>query len=237
MKRLSCLIIEDTESDARSLMNMLTQPPLFQRTDWCQTAADALNRLAANTYDLVFLDIRLPDQTGINFLRDTPRRPPIIVMSASLEYALPCYDLQVVDFLSKPFEQSRLQRAIVRALSSNPQESNQSYANSIFLQTNRQLKKFLYGDIQYVEAHGSYTKIHTAQDITIVSHAISWIETQLPATQFLRIQKSFIVNLHHIAAVNSKYVWINTAKLSIGTQYVDLLRQFVGRREGGLNLD
>ena len=235
MKRLSCLIIEDTESDARVLMSMLTRPQVFQQVDWSQTAADALYRLVTASYDLIFLDMRMPDQLGTDFLRDTPQRPPVIVTTANVEYAEPCYDLDVVDFLSKPFEQSRLQRAINRALSSSLAAPPQPYTNSIFLQANRQMKQFHFSDIHFVEAHGAYAKIHSAQGVTVVSHAISWIETQLPATLFLRIQKSFIVNLHHITAVEAKSVWINTTKLSVGSQYVEPLRQFV-RRGDGLDL-
>ena len=231
MKKLSCLIVEDAELDAHLLMNILKQQALFQHMDWSQTATDALCRLATTSYDLIFLDMRMPDQLGTDFLRDTPHRPPVIVMTASLEFAVPCYDLSIVDFLSKPLEQPRLQRAINRTLSKSQTEPINPYTNSIFFQANRQMKRFLFNDIHFVEAHGAYAKIHSSQGATVVSHAISWIETQLPANQFLRIQKSYIVNLHHITAIEARSVWVNTTKLSVGTQYVDQLRQFI-RKDG-----
>ena len=231
MKKFSCLIVEDAEFDAHILRNMLTKQGVFQQIDWCQTAAEALHRLAASAYNLVFLDMRLPDQLGTDFLRDTPRRPPVIVITASLEYAVPCYDLTVADFLVKPLEPSRLQRAINRALSSSQPERDSPFTTSIFFQANRRLQQFPFSDIHFIEAHGAYAKIHSPQGVTVVSHAISWIETQLPTNQFLRVQKSFIVNLRYVTAIDARNVWVNTTKLSVGTQYIDALRQLIRRED------
>ncbi|GAB4040884.1 LytR/AlgR family response regulator transcription factor [Spirosoma jeollabukense] len=231
MKKLSCLLIEDNEFDAQLLMEMLKQQALFQQMDWSQTTADAYHRLVTTTYDLIFLDMHMPDQQGIEFLHDTPNQPPVIVVTAGLEYAARCYELDVVGFLVKPFERFRLYKAINRALSGSRTGLDNPFANSIFLQTNRQQRRFRFNDIQFIEAHGTYTKIHTLQEITVVSHAISALEAQLPATQFMRVQKSFIINLNHITAVEARCVWINTTKVAVGAQYVDLLQKSI-RRDG-----
>lgn len=227
MNSLSCLIIEDSESDARLLTGMLDQLSIFQKIDETQRATEALDQLITFPYDLIFLDIRLPDLPGMDFLRYTPHRPPTIVTTAFLDYAVLCYDLQVADFLLKPFELSRLQRAINRALKSTHEESIKPQTTSIFLQANRQMKQFHFLDIDFIEAHGAYSKIHTTGGVNIVNHAISWIEAKLPLFQFIRIQKSFIVNLSHITAVESRSVWINTTKITVGSQYISQLRQLV----------
>lgn len=227
MKRLSCLIIEDIEIDARILMNMLSELPLLYQADWASTATDALSRLMNQTYDLVFLDMRLPGLLGTELLRDMPQRPPVIVTTSYVEFAEPCYDFDVADFLMKPFVISRLQRSINRALTRNLTQAAQSVAASIFLPTNRRMQQFHFRDILFIEAHGAYTKIHGSQGITIVSTSISWLEAQLPTSAFMRVQKSFIINLHYLTAVEARCVWVGETKITVGTQYRDQLRQLI----------
>lgn len=227
MNKFSCLIIEDTDEDAQFLRDTLVALSIFQQIDVSNTATSALSRLATIHYDLIFLDMQMPDQLGIDFLRETQNRPPVIVVSANVSYALPCYDLEIADFLSKPFEPSRLLRSIKRAFNKTPTAVKKISQNIIFLQANRQTIPFRFKDICFVEAHRDYTKIHSPQTVTIVSHTISWIEMQLPADTFMRIQKSFIVNLNWITAIESRSVWVNKIKLSVGTQYADKVRQFI----------
>lgn len=228
MTTFSCLIVEDNEADSLALKNLLAQIPFLSQVDSCSTAMEALTWLGSTKYDLVFLDVQLPDMSGMDFLRDSPQRPPIIVCSSFMEFAAPCYDLTVADFLLKPFERPRLMRAINRALSISLNDRGMTYSDGIFLHTARRLQQFLFADIKYIEAHGAYSKIYSGSETVTVSDSISWIESQLPPKQFVRIQKSFIINLKQITAIEARNVWIGATKLSVGQQYRDQLRQFVG---------
>jgi DNA-binding LytR/AlgR family response regulator len=229
MKPLSCLIIEDLEADAQLLMQMLSELPVAFKADWCQLPTDVLNRMQQSAYDLVFLDIRLPGLLGTDLLRDMPYRPPVIVVTAYTEYAVDGYDLDVADFLLKPYGRSRLLRAVNRALNrgDNLMSHNLHLQDSIFLQANRRLQQFKFTDILYVEAQGIHAKIHRRQDATVVSHSISCLENQLPTAQFMRVQKSFIVNVQHITAVDARSLWIGLIKISVGARYREPLKQFL----------
>lgn len=228
MTNFSCLIVEDNEVDLLTLKTLLAQVPFLSQIDCCSTAMDALARLGSTKYDLVFLDICLPDMSGMDFLRDLPYRPPIIVCSAHVQFAEPCYDLTIADFLLKPFERSRLMRAINRALTISLNDRSLTYSHGIFLHTARRLQQFLFTDIKYIEAHGAYSKIYSGNEVVTVNDSISWIESQLPPGQFVRIQKSFIINLTQITAIEARNIWLGGTKLSVGQQYRDQLRQFVG---------
>lgn len=227
MLYISCLLIDGNEADSLALQTLLSQVPVFTRVDHASTGSEALCLLASSHYDLVFLDMNLPDMPGLDWLCMTPQRPPVIALSTIAEQAVPCYDLNVADFLLKPLERARLLRAINRGLTINLTERSQTYRQGIFLHTARRLQQFLFDDIQYVEAHGAYSKICTDTETTTVSDSISWIESQLPPSQFVRIQKSFMVNMKRVTAVEARNVWIGKTKLSIGQQYREHLRQLV----------
>lgn len=229
MKPLSCLLIEDLEADAQQLMQMLTELPVAVEVDWCQTSSEVLNRMQRSAYDLIFMDIRLPGFLGTDLLRNTPQRPPVIVVTAYIEYAVEGYDLQIADYLHKPYDRPRLQRSINRALNStgNLTQYQQRPLDSLFLQSNRRMQQFHFSDILYLEASGIYTKVYGPRDVTAVSHSISWLEKQLPNNQFIRVQKSFIVNARHITAVDARSLWINSIRLTVGTQYREPLKQFL----------
>lgn len=242
MKELSCLIIEDLEADAQMLMQMLSELPIVLKIDWSQTASDLLNRLQSETYDFIFLDIRLPMLNGIDLLRETPHLPPVIIVTAYLQYAPDGYDLQVADFLLKPYNRSRLQRAIKRALKGSHIPAIHAFLppESIFLQASRRMKQFLFRSILFIEARGGDAIVHSSQDATTVSHSISWLEAQLPAKQFIRVQKSFIVNIHHITAADARNLWVGKIRITVGIPYRERLKQILiqlGRSGNGTRND
>lgn len=250
MKPLSFLIIEDKKADAHQLLHLLSELPLLHQTDWIQTTTDVFNRLSSGEYDLVFLDIRMPTLQGTDLLRLMPNRPPVIVVTAYIEYAVPSWDLDVTDFLIKPLDRFRLQRAINRALIgpapvslapvSPPPPLKGSASPSIFLPVNRRMQQFYFKDILFIEAQGALAKIQESEGSTLVRTSLTRLETDLPVDQFMRVQKSFIVNIAHIKAIENRNVWVGQTKISVGEPYREQVRQFIamGRRpDPGLNQD
>ena len=208
---------------------MLSELPIAAEVDWCQTASEVMNRMQRSTYDLIFMEMRLPGLLGTDLLRNTPQRPPVIVVTAYSEYAVEGYDLQIADFVLKPYDRPRLQRSINQALNSTGPLTQHMLRplDGIFLQANRRMQKFHFPDILYLKASGICTEIHCIREVTAVSHSISWVEKQLPKNQFIRVQKSFIVNALHVTAVDAQSLWINTTRLTVGRQYRDPLKQFL----------
>lgn len=142
----------------------------------------------------------------------------MIVTTSSPDYALDCYDLEVVDYLVKPYTTDRLMRAISRTVDdklSKPRIDSQN----IFLHVNRRLRKFNFHDIRYLEAFAAYTKIHTVSEVVVTSESISMLEDRLPSSQFIRIQKSFIINLEKLTAIEHRAVLLNETKLPIGQRF------------------
>ena len=229
MKKHTCLIIKDTKADQDIVQELLKQVPLLMQVDCCTTAADAFRLLTEHVYDLIFLDMQLPGQSGLDWLRASPHRPPVIITTAFPDFAVDCYDLNVADYLLKPFPLIRLQRALNRALTMQVSERSLTDRDSIYLYHDRRLQQFRFDDILYFEAYGAYTKIHSITDFVAVNESISAIEERLPGGQFMRIQKSFIVNIDKLTAVGHRQVWLNDVQIPIGTQYRESLRQLISR--------
>jgi DNA-binding LytR/AlgR family response regulator len=227
MTNYTCLIIEDDELAVRDLQRQLNQVPLLKQIDVCGSTNEALAYLVKQSYDLVFLDIKLPGQSGLDWLRTLTNYPPLIITTAYAEFAVDCYDFNVADFLLKPFTPERLQRAINRALMGQSAQRPREETRDIFLYVNRQLQKFNFDDIKYLEAYGAYTKIYTQSDVLVICESISALEERLPARQFMRIQKSFIINLAKLTALERRFAWLTDIKLPIGKNYHDLLNQLV----------
>jgi DNA-binding LytR/AlgR family response regulator len=216
------LIVDDSPADVALLQHQLSLIPILKQVYVCETVNEALAYLMTQPCHLLFLDINLPGQLGIDWLRNSPHRPPVIVTTSSPDYAPDCYDLEVVDYLVKPYTTDRLMRAISRTFDdklSKPRIDSQN----IFLHVNRRLRKFNFHDIMYFEAFAAYTKIHTVSEVVITSESISMLENRLPSSQFIRIQKSFIINLEKLTAIEHRAVWLNETKLPIGQRFRDTI--------------
>ncbi|KAB7726887.1 response regulator [Rudanella paleaurantiibacter] len=233
MINYSYLIVDDSPSDATILQRQLAQITTLKQVTTCGSIEEALAFLLTQPCHLLFLDIKLSGQSGIEWLRESPNRPPVIITTNYPEYALDCYDLDVVDFLVKPYTTDRLARSIHRALA-RPTAERTIQSQSIFLYVNRKLQRFNFNDITHLEAIGAYTKIHTVDGTYSTSESISMVEARLPQSQFLRIQKSFLINLDKLTMFEHRAVWIGSVKLSIGQQYRETFSQLLrGRSKKG----
>ncbi|MCF7500017.1 response regulator transcription factor [Pseudoalteromonas sp. L1] len=185
------------------------------------SAKDALYGLAKSTIDLVFLDINMPELTGIELLRTLAHPPQIIIVSAYQEYAITGFELNVTDYLLKPVSAPRLEQALnkVRERLVKP---NITEPNNITLKVDREKRKFNLDSIEYIEAYGNYVKVHQAEQATLASTTLKQLSEQL-SHSFTQIHKSFLVNKQKVIAVNSEFVELNTGKtLKIGKSFKDL---------------
>jgi len=225
------LVVEDDPTFSQQLTGFLVQTNLFEPPVVCTSALEALKMLATVSIDILFLDISLPDMSGLDLLRVLSKSPSVIISTAHSDSAVDFYDLDVADFLLKPYEYSRFLRALSRAMRRTtplpepvPVKSSEvipAGQDAVYLKSGRRLERFPFQDILYVEAYGIYSKIHTPDGVFAVSRRISSLltESQLPAQQFIRVHKSFIVNVIHIRRVDIKQVWIKGAKVPIGITY------------------
>ena len=219
-------IIIDDEPIAHDIIkgycNML---PNMQLMSHCYDAIEALEYLSKNKVDLIFLDLNMPKLKGFDFLKTLPSPPKVIVTTAYSEFALEGYELNVADYLLKPFSFERFLKAINKVIGSSvaanqsSSEENDAATNQIFL---RQNKSYIQVDIEtilYIEASGNYTKIVTTDDTITIREKISDMLETLPENGFLQVHKSFAIATGHINKIEGNRIYIGDNIIPIGKMY------------------
>ncbi|MEZ0541299.1 LytR/AlgR family response regulator transcription factor [Fibrella arboris] len=226
----SPLIVEDEPIFAGQLQNYIAQVQFLAEPRLCASGMEALQVMATTAVDIVFLDLSLPDMNGLDLLKASPRpnanTRAVIVTSAHHELAIDCFDLDIVDFLPKPYDFNRFLRAVSRVLQRIQSSTTvvdprptPPQKDEIFFRSGRRLQRFAYTDILYMEAYGLYTKMYTSEGMFAVNKRISVLTDELPKERFIRIHKSYIINIDHLKRLESKQIWVKTVKLPIGVTY------------------
>lgn len=242
MRNIDCLIVED-EPLARNLMvEYVKKVPYLNLVAACPDAMKAMEALKKNPVDLIFLDIQMPEITGITLLKILPNRPMVIFTTAYSEYALEGYELDVVDYLLKPVTFERFLKAVEKASARMPaappiqsataaeQPTTQPF---VFVKDGTKLVKVVFNDILYIEGLKDYVTIHTRQQKITTLQRMKHLEEQLPADAFIRIHNSFIVNIKAIDAIHKNEVQIGQALLPISDSYRKGFKEFVERNQMG----
>ena len=224
MEKVTCVIIED-EKPAQEILRTF-----IGKTDWLSLegvfndAVEALEYLRNNEVNLLFLDIQLPSLTGLQFLRTLPDPPAVIITTAYSEYALDAFELRVLDYLKKPFSFDRFLKAVnryptggdPRVESKNiPSGGSQPFG---FFNVNKTMKKVMFDDLLYVESMREYIYLHTTKGRVITKMSTHEIESIL-GERFLRIHRSFIVNVDKVTAFNAEEIFIDVKNIPIGISY------------------
>jgi DNA-binding LytR/AlgR family response regulator len=220
-------IIVDDEPLARNVIKEYAKKiaPLIIVGE-CEDAICAHQILQEKQVDLVFLDINMPKLTGIEFLKSLPHPPLIIFTTAYSEYALEGFELNIIDYLKKPFSFDRFCKAYFRAeeflLLKQPTKNAfvpEKPNNFIFIKSDKKSIKLNIQDIEYVEGLGDYIKIYTSDKKLVTNLTMKKIENQLPSTQFYRIHKSFIISMDKIDSIEGNMVKLKNTVIPIGKSY------------------
>lgn len=226
-------IIVDDEPLAHEVIEAYCEMlPHMQLKQNCYNAMEAMQYLNQATVDILFLDLKMPKLKGFEFLRTLLNPPKVIVTSAYKEYALEGYELNIVDYLVKPFGFERFVKAVNKAMENNrvgePAQSPESSEHRFFVKGNKKYHQVNADSILYVEAYGNYTKLVLPEE-TIISHEkISHYEHSLPANEFLRVHKSFIVALKKINHIEGNRIFIADHEIPIGQTYRSTVNKLVG---------
>ncbi len=226
---MKCIIIDDEPLAHKVIISYCDKLETIQVLKSFHSALDALSWLNDNDVDLVFLDINMPVLKGLDFVRTLDRPPMIIITSAYQEYALESYELEVVDYLLKPFDFSRFVKAINKATKqkklkevANKTSTTPSEAVSkdrIFVKSDKKMHQIQLDEILFLESAGSYVKIHLADQTIMVLDRLTNFETSLGADNFIRVHKSFIVAIDKIDLIEGNLIHIDQNKVPIGQTY------------------
>jgi DNA-binding LytR/AlgR family response regulator len=185
---------------------------------------EALNLIRNHDIDLIFLDINMPEISGISFAKSIPKHIKIIFTTAYREYAIEGFELQAVDYLLKPISFERLLKAIntyfeVYQKNQLPTQDIQESTEFMFVRADRRMLKVNFNDIYYIESYSDYIKIHLAENIIVTRETISAVEAKLPSNNFIRIHRSFIVATNKITAFTNEHITIQNKALTISRSY------------------
>jgi DNA-binding LytR/AlgR family response regulator len=226
--KIRCLIIDDEPLAQRIVERYVREIPTLELVQRCDNALEAMEILKEKKIDLIFLDINMPKLTGLEFLRILKHPPLVIITTAYAEFAIQGYELDVVDYLMKPFGMERFLKAIQKVQDIlKPREhplpaktSGESQEDQyIFVKSSKKTYRISLNDILYIEALGDYVKIFTTDRMIISYHSMKNLENLLSPKQFPRIHKSFIVSLSKIELIEGNQVKLKDRYIPIGTNF------------------
>jgi DNA-binding LytR/AlgR family response regulator len=224
--KTKCLIVDDEPLARELIRGHIQKLENFEIVEECDNAMKAMDLLRRNHIDLMFLDIKMPQMTGIDFLKTLKRPPKVIITTAYSQYALDGFELDVVDYLMKPITFERFFKAVNKYFQSGQTETvaleseNGTMAESfIYVKENKKIIKIYLKEIHFIEGLNEYIRIHTDNRRVVVKSSLQHIESKLPSDQFIRIHKSYIVSIPRIRAFNATTVELENAKLRIGRNY------------------
>jgi len=210
---INCLIIDDEPIARKVLENHLQKIEFVNVTASCKSAIEGLSIIKTQNIDLIFLDINMPEMSGLSFARSIGKDIKIIFTTAYREYAVDGFDLQAVDYLLKPISLERLIQGlnkfmseIIPVVEKETKEIKAEIVDFIFVRSNRKMIKVNFKEILYIESIADYIKIHQTEKTIITRETISSIEAKLPQFSFIRIHRSFIVSISKIESFTNEYV-------------------------------
>jgi DNA-binding LytR/AlgR family response regulator len=236
MKKINCIIADDEALAREVIESHAKKIAALNVVATCNNGADVFNALKSSPVDLLFLDIQMPHLTGIELLRTLKNPPPVIIITAYREFALEGYELNVIDYLLKPVSFERFLKAIDKyqqwinpdekeAVAPSPEVKTVDNA-FIYIKCDKKMLKVMLKDILYVEGLKDYVKIHTTAKSIVTYQTLTYFEETLPADNFIRVHRSYIISLNHIDAYSASQIEIGNAVIPIGNTFA---REVMGK--------
>lgn len=236
--RLKCLIVDDEPMALKLLESYIAKTPFLELTGACGSAVQALEVLHTETVDVIFLDIQMPDLTGLELSRMIPKSTRIVFTTAFDKYAVEGFRADALDYLLKPFNYQEFLTAaqkalewflLVRAGNGNP--SNQTVGKQfLFVKSEYKQVRIDYNQVLFFEGWKDYVKIWLEGQpkpvLTILT--LKWLEEELPHNMFMRVHRSFIVALDKIASVERGQILIGHERITVAEQYKSRFQEFLG---------
>jgi DNA-binding LytR/AlgR family response regulator len=216
---LNCLIVDDEPLARKQIESYVGRIPFLKMVGAARNIDRAREILQTELVDLIFLDIQMPQMTGIDFLKNQDIFQQVIFITAFPEYAIEGFELEVTDYLMKPVTFERFLKAAKKALAkvngSQTIKSINDRPDFLYIKCNHRFEKIMVGDILYIEAMLNYINIITTNRKYIVYSSLKAIEDKIPRDNFLKIHKSYIVGVNHINAIDSHHIDVAGSRLPV----------------------
>lgn len=237
---MNVIIVDDEPLALEVLETYIQRMPSLTLVSKCSHAIEAFEAIHTHKVDLMFLDIQMPQITGIDFLKTLSNPPKVILTTAYPNYALDGYELNVVDYLLKPISFERFVKGVQKAMEllqttkdvsvaeqtptpAAPAETEEVKPDYIFVKADKKLIKVKFEDIYFVEGLKDYVMLYTPTGRIVTLQTMKSLEEKLPPEHFIRVHRSYIVNIHHISMLESSHLFIDKKEIPIGKNYKDEL--------------
>jgi len=225
-EKISCIIVDDEPVAREVIESHLSKIKSVKIIGSCGNASEAFSLLNEHNVDLIFLDINMPEISGLSFARSINSDIKIIFTTAYREYAIDGFDLQAVDYLLKPISFERLLRAVstfhkihFTKIVQQTGEEKEELKDFIFVRADRKMIRINLDEISYIESLSDYLKIHTSSGPVVIRETLSNIEKELPESKFIRTHRSFIVSLAALKSYTNEYLEVNGKAIPISRSY------------------
>ncbi len=214
---LKCVIVDDSTLQRLSIVRLIDNHPSLNLIAEYNNAIEAKIGLANQKVDLIFLDIEMPILSGFDLLDDLEEKPQVIFITGKTKYAFKAFDYDAVDYLRKPISKERFLNAVHKAITNFKLKNEDDFDEGefIFVKSNLKKRKVFLNDLRYIEALGDYVKLVTEHDALVVLSTMKAFEALLPKDRFLRIHKSYIVNIEKVERYNSKVIELDNEQLPL----------------------
>ncbi|MDR2274727.1 MAG: response regulator transcription factor [Sphingobacterium sp.] len=236
---MNCIIVDDEPLAREEMKNLVEEISAIEVIGEFSNAISAREYLTTKSVDLIFLDIEMPTVNGLDFAQSLPKDILVILTTAYTQYALRSYELDALDYLLKPIKKDRLAKAIEKAqtykellnMKDNKNIFEDANEDAVFIKSDRKYYKILFDDIRFIEALKDYVVIYTRNNKLITAMNLKTIHQKLPAHIFVRVSKSYLINLSFIDSFDNHTIYIDKFEIPIGEIYRD---QFFKQYTGGL---
>lgn len=215
--KLNCVVVDDSTIHRITIAKLVNEHPDLSLVGDFSNASETRSCILNKNVDLLFLDIEMPVQSGFDLLDGLKTRPQIIFVSSKSDYALKAFDYAAVDYLHKPITKDRFNKAVQKAIEAaqRKKETTDDDGEFIFIKSNLKNFKIFISKIKWIEAFGDYVKLNTEDETHLVLSTMKSFENELPADKFLRVHKSFIINIDKVDRFNSKFAEIGSTKIPL----------------------
>ena len=233
---IKCMAIDDEPLALKQISSYIDKTPFLEAVALCKSAFDAMEYLAKNEVDLMFVDINMPDLNGMDFVKSLAQKPQIIFTTAYSEYAVDGFKVDALDYILKPVSYASFLKSANKAktwfeLNHRQSETIQTTQDSLFVKSEYKMIRIFLSEITYIESSNEYIKIHliNGEPVTTLIR-LKVMEEQLPKDKFMRVHRSFIVNLGRVKVIErNRIIFDQNVYIPIGEQYKESFQAFVDK--------